>query len=254
MWGIIPAAGVGSRIQPLAFSKELLPVGSWFDGTTERPRAVSEYLLERMLLAGATKICFVIAQGKSDILDYYGASIGGASISYVVQPKPAGLCDSIFRPLPMIAEDEEVVVGLPDTIWFPENALCTLPAGQFSFLSFPVDRPEFFDAVVEEEGRVREIQVKQINARSNWIWGAFKLPSHVYRQLHALWQEREEKDEYLGTLVNEYIARGGEVRAVKAGQAYVDVGTLNGYREAMKLLANTQVATPANQENRSVLL
>ena len=28
MWGIIPAAGLGSRIQPLAFSKELLPVGS----------------------------------------------------------------------------------------------------------------------------------------------------------------------------------------------------------------------------------
>ena len=32
MWGIIPAAGAGSRIQPLAFSKELLPVGSRLDG------------------------------------------------------------------------------------------------------------------------------------------------------------------------------------------------------------------------------
>ena len=30
MWGIIPAAGNGTRIQPLAFSKELLPVGSRF--------------------------------------------------------------------------------------------------------------------------------------------------------------------------------------------------------------------------------
>ena len=28
MWGIVPAAGIGSRIQPLAFSKELLPVGT----------------------------------------------------------------------------------------------------------------------------------------------------------------------------------------------------------------------------------
>ncbi len=32
MWGIVPAAGQGSRIQPLAFSKELLPVGSRRDG------------------------------------------------------------------------------------------------------------------------------------------------------------------------------------------------------------------------------
>ena len=49
MWGIIPAAGKGSRIQPLAFSKELLPVGSRYDGQTERPLAVSEYLVERMI-------------------------------------------------------------------------------------------------------------------------------------------------------------------------------------------------------------
>ena len=38
MWGIVPAAGVGSRIQPLAFSKELLPVGSRTDDGVERPR------------------------------------------------------------------------------------------------------------------------------------------------------------------------------------------------------------------------
>jgi glucose-1-phosphate thymidylyltransferase len=32
MWGIVPAAGNGTRIQPLAFSKELLPVGSRVEG------------------------------------------------------------------------------------------------------------------------------------------------------------------------------------------------------------------------------
>ena len=30
--------------------------------------------------------------------------------------------------------------------------------------------------------------------------------------------------------------RGGEARAVRAGEAYVDVGTLNGYRAALELL------------------
>ncbi|HEY7646930.1 MAG TPA: nucleotidyltransferase family protein, partial [Hyphomicrobiales bacterium] len=37
MWGVIPAAGLGSRIQPLAFSKELLPVGSRLTDGEERP-------------------------------------------------------------------------------------------------------------------------------------------------------------------------------------------------------------------------
>src|SRR2546421_12707625 len=98
MWGIVPAAGSGTRIQPLAFSKELLPVGSRFDGGSERPRAVSEYLVERMLAGGATKICFVIAPGKSDILQYYGAgTIDSAHIAFVVQQRPVGLCDAIFN-------------------------------------------------------------------------------------------------------------------------------------------------------------
>src|SRR5829696_3559419 len=102
MWGIIPAAGAGTRIQPLAFSKELLPVGSRLDGQTERPRAVSEYLVERMITGGAKKICFVISPGKSDILEYYGAGIGETDMAFVVQPRPAGLCDALFRALPVI--------------------------------------------------------------------------------------------------------------------------------------------------------
>src|SRR4051794_14971461 len=112
MWGIIPAAGAGSRIQPLAFSKELLPVGSRLDGKVERPRAVSEYLIERMIRGGATKICFVISPGKSDIMEYYGGDIGSATISYVVQPRPAGLCDALFRAAPLIHGEDQVLIGL----------------------------------------------------------------------------------------------------------------------------------------------
>lgn len=236
MWGIIPAAGTGSRIQPLAFSKELLPVGSRLDGDVERPRAVSEYLVDRMSLAGATKLCFVISPGKSDIVEYYGGAVGPSQVCYVVQPRPAGLCDALFRALPLIHPDEDVLVGLPDTVWFPEHGLKLLGGG-LSFLLFPVDHPELFDAVVlDASGAVREIQVKQPRPRSRWVWGAFKLTGALLRELHDLWLEREPRDEYLGTLVNAYLARGGKATGVRAGEAYVDVGTLNGYREAIQLL------------------
>ena len=53
MWGVIPAAGNGTRIQPLAFSKELLPVGGRAEAPTERPKAVSEYLVDRMVIGGS---------------------------------------------------------------------------------------------------------------------------------------------------------------------------------------------------------
>jgi dTDP-glucose pyrophosphorylase len=238
MWGIIPAAGAGTRIQPLAFSKELLPVGSRYDDGVERPRAVSEHLVERMLRGGATKICFVISRDKADILGYYGGKIGDAHIAYAVQPQPAGLCDAIFRALPLVSEDEPVLIGLPDTIWFPADGFALLPDDELSFLLFPVDHPEFFDAVLTDgDGRVQEIQVKQRTARSSWIWGGFKMPGRTFRELYDLWCSPGRGDEYIGTLVNAYLAQGGSARGIRAGEAYVDVGTLNGYREALRLLA-----------------
>jgi glucose-1-phosphate thymidylyltransferase len=236
MWGIIPAAGVGSRMQPLAFSKELLPVGSQILNGSERPRAVSEYLVERMLRAGATKLCFVISPGKSDIVEYFGGEIGAAHVCYAVQPRPSGLCDALFRALPLVAPEEDVVVGLPDTVWFPEDAYSRLPRG-LSFLLFPVDRPQAFDAVVTRaDGVVLEIQVKRERPSTHWIWGAFRLTGAIFRELHALWIDRGRVDEYVGTLVNAWIARGGEARGVPAGKTYVDVGTLHGYHEAIQAL------------------
>ena len=237
MWGIVPAAGTGSRIQPLAFSKELLPVGSRTENSVERPRAVSEYLIERMVRAGADKICFVVSPGKSDIVEYFGGEIESAHVCYTVQHQPVGLCDAIFCARPLIAPAEVVIIGLPDTIWFPIDGFNALPDDELSFLAFPVNRPELFDAVVcDENGIVEEIQVKQLNAASNWIWGAIKMPGAILHELYALWQWRDRRDEYLGTLVNAYLAQGGQARAVRAGEVYVDVGTLHGYREAMRVL------------------
>jgi dTDP-glucose pyrophosphorylase len=248
MWGIVPAAGSGSRIQPLAFSKELLPVGSRFDQGAERPRAVSEYLVERLIRGGARKICFVIAPGKSDILEYYGAGLDGAAATYIVQPRPHGLCDAIFRALPLIHPSEPVAVGLPDTVWFPEDGICSLPGDALSFLLFPVEHPELFDAVVTDaRGRVEEIEVKRQGARSQWIWGAFKMPGSVMHELHRLWCAREKRDEYIGTLVNAWIEAGGVAYGVRAGQAYVDVGTLNGYREAIRVLGANRAEGPTHE-------
>jgi glucose-1-phosphate thymidylyltransferase len=121
MWGIVPAAGIGSRIQPLAFSKELLPVGSRLDNGIERPCAVSEYLVERMIRGGADKICFVISAGKSDIIAYFGSNYGAAFITYVVQPRACGLCDAIFRAAPLIGPDESVMVAFPILCGFPKT-------------------------------------------------------------------------------------------------------------------------------------
>ena len=137
-----------------------------------------------------------------------------------------------------------MLVGLPDTIWFPENGFASLTPRAFSFLLFPVDQPQLFDAVVtDENGWVQEVQVKQSNASTKWVWGAFRLPVEELADLHELWNQRGRKDQYFGTLVNAYLALGKRARGVRHGETYVDVGTLHGYHEAVNLLASDDKQT-----------
>lgn len=252
MLGIIPAAGAGTRIQPLAFSKELLPVGIRMDAGVERPRAVGEYLVERLVAGGADRICFVISPEKTDIMSYFGGSADGVPICYAVQQRPAGLCDAIFHALPFANDDETVAVGLPDTVWFPVDGLRALPDDVLSFLLFPVDAPQLFDAVVTDgRGKVLDIQVKSPSPTSHLVWGAFKAPVRVLKTLHAAWAAPERRDPYLGTLVNHFIARGGTAVAVHAGTSYVDVGTLHGYREALTLLHGDRLSAGLHHTTRN---
>jgi glucose-1-phosphate thymidylyltransferase len=241
MLGIIPAAGAATRIQPLAFSKEMLPVGSRLDADgVERPKAVSEYLVERMVLAGADRLCMVISPEKTDIVPYYARHAEARRFCYVVQEQPLGLCDALFRALPLVHDDEEVLIGLPDTVWFPEHGLALLPPGELAFLLFPVEHPQRFDAVVTDGQQVVEIQVKVPQPRSTWVWGAFRMPASTFRALHALWSEPGRGDEYIGTLVNEHLRRGGRAVGIQAGERYHDIGTLDGYRNALASLAQSK--------------
>ena len=119
----------------------------------------------------------MISPWKSDILQYYGGALGDTAFAYVVQNHATGLCDAIFRALPLIGQDEPVLLGLPDTVWFPADALRGLPDDRLTFLLFPVSQPSLFDAVsLDEAGRVTGIEVKAESPRTHWVWGAFKLP------------------------------------------------------------------------------
>ncbi len=239
MIGIIPAAGEGQRIQPLGCSKELLPVGSRRIEGVERPKAVAEYLVERMIAAGVTQICMVISPEKTDIIRYFAERDYAAEIFYVVQRAPLGLCDAIFRAEPFTREKEQVLIGLPDTIWFPENAF--LPAMQaqmgINLVLFPVLDPAAFDAVVcDSFGYVTRVEVKKEGAESHWIWGAVTATGQAFHALKLLWESRHREDLFLGDLLNAFIEAGNVVRGTYSGEAYMDVGTIEGYHLAQDFL------------------
>jgi len=251
MIGIVPAAGAGQRIQPLGCSKELLPVGSRVIEGIERPKAISEYLVERMIAAGATQICMVISAEKSDIVRYFAERSYAAEIFYVVQQQPRGLCDALFRAEPFARQHEQVLIGLPDTVWFPENAFYIAlrqSRASVNLVLFPVENPAAFDAVVcDEQNFVKRVQVKVASPESHWIWGAITTTGEAFRSLKLLWEARHREDEYIGTLFNAYIDAGNAVRGHHVGETYIDVGTMEGFHRAQDFLRAHRHRDPADR-------
>ena len=71
------------------------------------------------------------------------------------------------------------------------------------------------------------------------------MTGQILADLHALWCARDQADEYVGTLVNAWLARGGTAYGIKAGERYIDVGTIEGYRAAIAMLQGAAPPGPA---------
>jgi len=128
--GLIPAAGRATRLAPLPCSKELLPVGfqTAAEGADRKPKPVSQYLLDRMRLAGARKVFFIARQGKWDIADFYGdGSRLGLQLAYLHVGAPWGPPFTLTQAAPFIG-DADVVFGFPDILIDPPDSFAPLLA------------------------------------------------------------------------------------------------------------------------------
>ena len=99
-------------------------------------------------------------------------------------------------------------------------------------------------AVAVAKARVGEAAGK-IVAVVHQVHGAmgFTREHPLHRSTRRLWAWRDEfggEATWQKRLGAAALAAGGEALAVPSGTAYVDVGTLGGYREAMRLLADTR--------------
>jgi len=116
MKGLIPAAGLGTRLQPitLAIPKELLLIGN---------KAVIEYVIESMKEAGVTDITVIVGWRKNAILDYLGSGKRlGVNISYVVQDERNGLAKAVESGKQLMGDNPFLVV-LGDDFFYPKTFL-----------------------------------------------------------------------------------------------------------------------------------
>jgi len=116
MKGLIPAAGRGTRLEPitLAIPKELLMLGD---------KAIIEYVIDAMKLIGITEITIVVGWRKHAILDYLGSGERlGVKLTYVVQDKRDGLAKAVLAG-ESLKRDEPFLVVLGDNFFYPQTFL-----------------------------------------------------------------------------------------------------------------------------------
>ncbi|MCL4182893.1 MAG: hypothetical protein KJ011_05540 [Burkholderiaceae bacterium] len=168
--GVIAAAGRATRLAPLPCSKELMPIGVHREPAElrGRPKAVSQYLLEKMRAAGARRIFFVVRSGKFDIADYYGdGSRLGLSIAYLMMNEPWGPPFSAAQAAPFV-DGATVLFGFPDILIQPEDCFvraCDRLRETGADIVLGLFRGALTDALdlvrTDEQGRVVELVTKE---------------------------------------------------------------------------------------------
>lgn len=90
-FGVILAAGEGSRLRPLSFEqpKPLLPICN---------KPIIQHQLEYMLAIGIRRCIIVVGHLGRNIMEYFGdGSRYGISIRYVIQEKPLGIAHAVYQ-------------------------------------------------------------------------------------------------------------------------------------------------------------
>jgi dTDP-glucose pyrophosphorylase len=215
--GVIPAAGLATRLQPLASSKETYPVHG---------RPVMDYLVERMRRARCSELRVVTRPEKTDVIER--ARHHGATVITGRPPTPAASLLTAIRPL---GPTDMVLFGFPDSIWEPIDGFQPLidlveDGAEIAlglFRTSQVERPDVVE--LDSAGRVTEVEVGSDRPPPHLIWGCAAARA---RSLLGL-VDYDDPGDYLRSR-----SGTGSIGGVVLSETYVDIGTPRGLRQALE--------------------
>jgi NDP-sugar pyrophosphorylase family protein len=206
--GLIPAAGYATRLQPLTHSKEVLEIGG---------RPVMSFLVDRMRIAGCSRIRVTTRPEKTDVV-----ALARAEGMQVVLAHPSSVSESIVAALDGLPDAAIAVAGFPDTIWEPVDAFSRLVEAvrardRVVLGLFATEEPGRCDIVeLSPDGKILRIEVKPEQPKTNVTWGIFGARVASLRAL-ATW---DEPGRYFDALIAHDALDG-----IRFPGPYNDVGT-----------------------------
>lgn len=239
------------RIAPLPCSKEIYPIGlKKKSGIGIRPKAVCEYLLERMKAAGVTNVFIVIRKDKSDIPAYLGDGFEfGLNLAYLIMRNPNGSPFTLEQAYHFIKNDN-IAFGFADIIFQPDDAYERLISHQkisgadIVLGVFPANNPSIMDMVnLDKNGRVMSIEIKPNETRLQHTWliavwtPTFTLFMHEYLMSfdNQIREKGRVKELHVGNIIQAAIDKGLYVESVIFPDSdYIDIGTPDNLKKAIQ--------------------
>jgi glucose-1-phosphate thymidylyltransferase len=243
--GILPAAGIASRLSPCRYLKELLPVAYVIDdqSSTTTPVPVINLSLQALKAAAVQRCLVMISDRKPELMRYLGdGSEFGLEIAYVQQMAPTGLAVAVDLAYPWTHNCFSCLL-LPDTIVYPATAmshLCQFMAAEKPELAlgvFPTSVPEQLGPVAfGSDGRVREVLDKPASTDIRNTWAMAVWSPDFSDLLHKSLLESTGKGLSVGEIFNLAVQAGMMVKAEWfADGLFVDVGTVKGLSKMVEL-------------------
>lgn len=241
--GVIPAAGLASRLGPLGYPKELLPITYVAaEGGHLRPMPVIEASFRQLRTAGIRRSLVVTSDRKPELMQYLGNGGGlGLDLAFLQQARAEGLACAVALALPWTRGSNACLL-LPDTIVRPEHALkdvCARFESENADLVlgvFPTNKPNELGPVRLGTGnRVTEVQDKpsETDLNNSWamaVWG----PAFADLLANAV---KHSPSLALGSVFQQAVDAGLNVQAVWfENGVFYDVGTPKGLAEALPAL------------------
>ena len=245
--GVVPAAGLGTRLPNRAKSKEILTVGT----AHGRGQPSMSHLLRSFERAGVDDVAIVLRTGKQDIERYLESDVAPALTYHPTHTSGTrGVAETVALGLNLFAgaSSQTVVFGFPDILFRPADAfvplLATLERGDADVVLglFPTRTPSKMDMVsVDNRLRVRDIQIKprSTDLSLTWILAVWR-PSFSAFLLDAIegsrWSTEHQTDEaHLGYVFLSAMANGMQIEAVSfpAGES-LDIGTPEDFYRAQE--------------------
>jgi glucose-1-phosphate thymidylyltransferase len=238
--GVLPAAGRGSRLAPLRYPKELLPITyepAEGDGTGVRVRAVAEYALAALAAADIERVLLIVAPWKLDILNYFGGGGHvGMRIGYLWQEDARGLPHAMDLAWPW-TRGQHVAFAMPDTITSPPDALARLrdrylaASADLALAVFPAADPERLGPVLLDGERVLRVLDKPEHPPVANTWGAACWSDAFADLMHERLAELppDDGEPVIGDFFDLAVRQGLKVIGVPMpGGSFEDAGTRAG--------------------------